>query len=87
MVVDSGIYLAFVTTLAGGPGQLISVGANYLRPFLVLRLTNSDHLAFALLNCGLVLLSDRTVVRSFDLDRRRLVALLFLDPMLAISLL
>lgn len=87
MVADSGVYLALVTALGADPGRLISIGANYLGPFLILRLTNSDHLMVALVNCGVFLLSYRAVVRNFDLDRRKFVALLCLNPMLGISLL
>ncbi|MBA3319513.1 MAG: hypothetical protein H0T50_15680 [Gemmatimonadales bacterium] len=84
---DSGTFLALVAALAANPEQLISIGANYLGPFLILRLTQSDHLAVALLNGGLFLLSYLVVVKSFDLHRPRFVALLCLNPMLGISLL
>jgi hypothetical protein len=84
---DSGTYIGLMAALAADPAQLISVGANYLGPFLVLRLTNSDPLAVALFNCGLFLVSYRVIVRSFDLDRRKLVVLLSMNPMLGISLL
>lgn len=87
LAADSGTYIALVAAMTANPAQLISIGANYLGPFLILRLTNSDHLAVALLNCGLFLLSYMAVVRSLDLDRRKFVALLCVNPMLGISLL
>jgi hypothetical protein len=87
MTADSGTYLALMTALVADPWQLVSIGANYLGPFLILRLTGADLLAIALVNCGLFLVSYRYLVRAFDLDRRKFVALLCLNPMLGISLL
>jgi hypothetical protein len=68
LTANSGLYIAPMTALTADPGWLISSGANYFGPFLVPRLTNSDHLAVvALLNCGMLLVY-MVVVRAFDLD-------------------
>jgi hypothetical protein len=84
---DSQMYVELMTALLTNPAQLISVAGNYLGPFLILRLAGSDPVTVALLNCGLFLLSYRVMVRTFDLDRRRFVALLCVNPMVVISLL
>jgi hypothetical protein len=86
MAADSGVYVA-LAALAFDPRQLISIGANYLGPFLILRVANSNNLVVALINCALFLLSYRVLVRTFDLDRRKFVALLCINPMLGFSLL
>lgn len=84
---DSDLYLSLVSAVVAYPGRLVSVGANYLGPFVILRLAKANHLNVALINCGLFLLSYRVLVRNFDLDRRKFVALLAINPILGISLL
>lgn len=84
---DSELYISLADALSSTPERLVGIGANYLGPFLILRLARYNQLAVALLNCGLFVAAYLVLVKNFELSRLRLLGLLFLNPMVAASLL
>lgn len=76
-------------TLLGvdGPGDLITIAANFLGPLMVLRLAGENYYAVLLINAVLMFLSIASISKTLRLDALRMGALLFCNPLTVSSLL
>jgi hypothetical protein len=83
---DSRAYIDFSRD-SSGFDNLITLGANYLGPFLILKAINFNHFWVFILNCLLLIASIELVIRNYDIERFKFTVFVLLNPLLFASLL
>lgn len=67
--------------------NLISIGGNYLGPYLLLEITNFNHEYIFLINCMFLFFSLILIFSNYNINRTKFTILLLTNPMLFVSLL
>jgi hypothetical protein len=83
---DSQTYVDFSRNLSGYD-NLISLGANYLGPFLILKVTNFNYFLVLILNFSLLILSLELIIRNYSVERLKFTIFVLSNPLLFVSLL
>lgn len=84
---DSRKYVEFTETDYFEGNSLISVGANFFGPYIILKFFGADHTLIYFFNLALFLWSIILIFNYFSINRMRFLFILAINPMIFFSLL
>lgn len=84
---DSRKYVEFFESDYFEGNSLISVGGNFLGPYLILKVLKANHSLIFLFNLTLFLLSILLIFKNYAIDRVKFFLLIAINPMIFFSLL